>query len=416
MKLGSLEPRRTRVRIGFMQGIAGAEIIVIGGGLLGWSAAYRLAKSGRRVAVIDRADSGYATGAGAGIIAPGTSLAAPAEFYPLGQIAVDYYHRLIPELAEDGETETDYARVGMLFLARDEAEWSRLPEAFRRMCERRAQGMGNLGELTMVDNATAHALFPPVAEVVGAIHIPDAARVNGRSLRDALRGAAIKNGAGSVSGSAALARDGEHVSVTLDGTTVTPEAVVIAGGAWSPALAEAIGFSLPIYPQRGQIVHFDLPEADTSRWPILEWFGSHYILTFPTHRVVAGATREHDSGYDVRMTAGGVHEVLEIALSVAPGLATATLAEVRIGLRPFSPDGLPVLGRAPGFANLVLCTGHGPSGLQLGPVSGAIITDVINGNALDFDLTPYRPERYLTAASDGESQPQTVTDAVDTMI
>jgi D-amino-acid dehydrogenase len=399
-----------------MESTVGAEIIVIGGGILGWSAAYRLAKSGRRVTVIDRADNGYATAAGAGIVAPGTSLAAPAEFYSLGKHSVDYYDRLIPELAEDGEIGTGYASVGMLFLARDEAEWERLPEAFQRMSRRRAEGMGNLGELAMVDNATAKALFPPVADVAGAIHIPDAARVNGRSLRDALRAAAIKHGAGSITGSAGLSRDGERVAVTLDGTSATPEAVVLAGGAWSPALAEAIGFSLPIYPQRGQIIHLELPDADTSRWPILEWFGSHYILTFPTNRIVAGATREHDSGYDVRMTAGGVHEVLDIALSVAPGLAKATVAEVRIGLRPFSPDGLPVLGRAPGLANLFLCTGHGPSGLQLGPLSGALTSDLINGETPAVDLLPFQAARYLSPNASDEVYRQRVTDVVDQMI
>jgi D-amino-acid dehydrogenase len=377
-----------------MESLARAEIVVIGGGLLGWSAAYRLAKSGRRVTVVDRSDHGYATAAGAGIIAPGTSLAAQPEFYVLGKLSVDYYNSLIPELAEDGETGTDYASVGMLFLARDEAEAQRLPEAFRRMSERREQGIGNLGELTYVDNATAKELFPPVADVVKAIYVPEAARVNGRYLRDALRSAAANHGAVSITGSAMVERHGETVSVSVDGTSVTPEAVVIAGGAWSASLAEVMGFALPLYPQRGQIIHFDLLDAETSRWPILEWFGSHYILTFPTNRVVAGATREHDSGYDVRVTAGGVQEVLDIALSVAPGLESATIAEIRIGLRPFSPDGLPVLGRAPGLSNVWLCTGHGPSGLTLGPVSGALVAGLINGQEPAIDLTPFGVERY----------------------
>lgn len=380
-----------------MQTIASAEIIVIGGGLLGWSAAYRLAKSGRRVTVVDRADDGHATAAGAGIIAPGTSLAPPPGFVPLGKIAVDYYERLIPELAEDGEANTGYAQVGMIFVARDEAERARLPEALQRMTARRAEGMGNLGELSMIDGTTARALFPPLMDVVGAIHIPGAARVNGRSLRDALRNAAIRRGAVDLRGSAAVSRQGERVRVTVDDTTVTPEAVVLAGGAWSSPLAEALGFTLPVYPQRGQIIHLDMPDADTSRWPIVEWFGSHYILTFPTSRVVAGATREHDSGYDVRMTAGGVREVLDVALSIAPGLASATVAEIRVGLRPFSPDGLPVLGRASGLANLLLCTGHGPSGLKLGPVSGALVADLINGVAPALDLAPYGAERYQQA-------------------
>jgi D-amino-acid dehydrogenase len=384
--------RRFEERI--MTSTVGAEIVVVGGGLLGWAAGYRLAKSGRAVAVVDRADAGYATGAGAGIIAPGTSLAAPAEFYALGKLAVEEYDRLIPELAEAGAPDTGYGKVGMLFVARDDAEWERLPEAFRRMRERREQGMGNLGEIAFIDPDEAGERFPPLATVIGAILVPEAARVNGRSLRDALRHAAIALGAIAVTGSAELRRDRDRVSVRVDGIDSAPAAIVIAGGAWSPALAEAIGFQLPIYPQRGQILHFDLPWAETDAWPIVEWFGSHYMLSFPDRRVLAGATREHDSGYDVRMTAGGVKEVLDVALGVAPGLANATLAEIRIGLRPFSPDGLPVLGRAPGLTNVYFCTGHGPSGLQLGPVSGALIADLINGTPPPISLAPYAPERY----------------------
>jgi D-amino-acid dehydrogenase len=105
--------------------------------------------------------------------------------------------------------------------------------------------------------------------------------------------------------------------------------------------------------------------------------------------------------------------LLDVALGVAPGLATATLAEIRIGLRPFSPDGLPVLGRAPGVANVFPCTGNGPSGLQQGPVCGAFVANLINDETPALDLTPFRPERYLS--TQGE-QPSDVTESLDTMI
>jgi D-amino-acid dehydrogenase len=307
---------------------------------------------------------------------------------------VDYYETLIAQLAEDGAPDTGYAKPGMLFVARDEAELRRLPEALRRMQSRRAEGIGNLGELAMNDIAEAKQRFPPLGSIAGAIFIPGAGRVNGRSLRDALRDAAVRKGAVAVEADARLTRHGDQIAVEANGERSTPEAVVIAGGAWSGALIEAIGFSLPIYPQRGQIAHLDVPDVHTSGWPILEWFGSHYILTFPPNRVVVGATREHDSGFDVRMTAGGVHEVLSVALGIAPGLASATLAEVRVGLRPFSPDGLPVLGRAPGLRNGWLCTGHGPSGLTLGPVSGAIVAALIGDQQPELDLAPFDAARY----------------------
>jgi D-amino-acid dehydrogenase len=94
------------------------------------------------------------------------------------------------------------------------------------------------------------------------------------------------------------------------------------------------------------------------------------------------------------MTAGGIHQVLTQGLGLAPGLATATIAEIRIGLRPLSPDGYPILGRAPGLANVYLCTGHGPSGLQLCPISGAAVASMIQGVAPEIDLSVFSPDRF----------------------
>jgi D-amino-acid dehydrogenase len=140
-----------------------------------------------------------------------------------------------------------------------------------------------------------------------------------------------------------------------------------------------------------------MPESETSRWPVIVGFYSHYLLTFPPHRVVAGATRESASGFDVRMTAGGVHEALGEALRVAPGLATATLKEVRVGLRPASPDGLPLLGRLPGYENVLVATGHGASGLQLGPYSGALMAGLALGEPAPLDLAPFAVGRFAGA-------------------
>jgi D-amino-acid dehydrogenase len=123
-------------------------------------------------------------------------------------------------------------------------------------------------------------------------------------------------------------------------------------------------------------------------------FHLHYLLTFAPHRIVAGATRESDAGYDPRATAAGVAEALGEALRLAPGLAAATLHEIRVGLRPASPDGLPILGRAPAHPNVVIATGHGANGLQLGPYSGLLAADLLLGHAPPLDLAPYAPGRF----------------------
>ncbi len=372
-----------------------SDVIVIGGGIVGSSVAYNAARAGMTVTLVDRADEGYATAAGAGIVAPGVGHHQDTAHNALMAEAGAYYPRLIAQLAEDGDEETGYDAVGALLVATTEAEAAYLLEAQRFAQDRRAAGVQGIADVSMIDGRQAGALFPALADVPAALHIAGTARVDGRLMRGALRRAAERHGATILTGNAALARDGDNrVEVTLDGGRLPADSVVLAAGAWSAPLGQALGVSMPVFPQRGQIAHLDLPETDTSRWPVVLPLRGHYLLTFPSNRVVAGATRENEAGFDYRVTAGGVYEVLGQALRVAPGLSRGTLREVRVGFRPATPDGLPILGRIPGFEHVYIATGHGPTGLTLGPHAGAVVVDLIRGATIDLDLTPYAAERF----------------------
>ena len=168
----------------------------------------------------------------------------------------------------------------------------------------------------------------------------------------------------------------------------------IAGGAWSATFGRQLGVHIPVEPQRGQIVHLRLPEADTSRWPVVTAFHGHYMVPWPDGRVVAGATREVGSGFAPRVTADGLREVLAEALRVAPGLAGWDFHEVRVGLRPLSADYLPVLGAVPGNSGIYLATGHGPTGLTLGPFSGKIVADLVLGRDPGIDISAFAVSRF----------------------
>ncbi len=376
------------------------DTIVIGGGLLGWSATYPLVKAGQRVALIDRMDEGHATQAGAGIIAPGMNVRDSETGYELRKAAIAYYAELVDSLTADGEPDTGYERVGALFVARSEAEAETLPALASDMIRRREDGLGNVGEVTLLDPDAARALFPPLGDIFGAVHASDASRVNGRILRDAIRSACQRSGCELIVGEAELVSASDTmVEVKVGSTLVEGTSLIIAAGAWSCYLAEKLGFALPVFPQRGQIVHLDMPDAYTGDWPIILGYHDQYILTFRPNRVVCGATRESDSGYEVRLTAAGVKSVLDEGLAVAPGLGIATIAEIRIGLRPFSPDRLPVLGPAPDHPNIFLCTGHGPSGLQLGPYSGRLVAGLVLGEQPAIDITPFLVDRFQVQAT-----------------
>lgn len=372
-----------------------SDVVVIGGGVVGAGAAYRLAREGVSVTLVDRADDGQATAAGAGIISPGTSYKPPAAFFPLAFKSVDYYETLLAELAEDGVPDTGYEVTGLLHVAVSDQEAARLPELFALFSDRLAAGVRNIGEVRLISGEEAQQLFPALGPVVRAIYTSGAARLDGRRLRDALVAGAASHGARVVRGSASLRMEhGRAEAVEVNGERIASGAVVLAGGAWSPELVTALPVRLSVYPQRGQIAHLELPQAHTSSWPVVVGFHSHYMLTFPENRVVAGATREDASGFDYRLTAGGVHETLSEALRIAPGLASATVREIRIGLRPASPDGLPILGKLPEIENVYAATGHGASGLQLGPYSGALVAALIQRRSVDLDVTPYLPDRF----------------------
>ena len=266
--------------------------------------------------------------------------------------------------------------------------------------ERRARhGYPTADEVREIKPDEARALFPPLARPLRALHDRTAARVDGRLLNQALLKAAAQRKITLVRAGAdgLIVENGRVAGVAAGAEVLRAGSVIIAGGAWTPALAGPLGVAIAVAPQRGQIIHLQVPDRATGDWPVVHAFHDHYIVSWAGGRVVAGATRETGSGFDPRITAAGVHEVLGEALRVAPGLAGAAMLETRVGLRPLSADGLPVVGPVPGVAGAYVVTGHGPSGLTLGPYSAALVTALVLGRAPALNLTPFRADRFAGA-------------------
>ena len=373
------------------------DVIVVGGGIVGVSAAYHLAKYGANTLLVDRHDTGRATDAGAGILAPEMSKGDPDTWFNFAVKAVSYYPELVAQLAEIDAGETSYARCGMLLVAatEDEIDDYRAAESYI-LARQRERGLPSSADLRVVDASEAKARFPALADVHAAIYYQSAARVDGRLMAAALHKGATHHGLTSRTGNAErLLLDGDRVvGVVVDGEEVGAGAVVIAGGAWSHAFEEQLGVRIGVEPQRGQIMHWDLSPTETAAWPIVGAFQGHYIVTWPGGRVVTGATRETGSGFVPESSAVGIREVIDEGLRVAPGLARARLLEIRVGLRPYSVDGLPVLGPAPGVDGVVISTGHGPTGLQLGPYSGKVAAQLALGKAIEADIAAFRVARF----------------------
>lgn len=377
-----------------------SRVVVVGGGVVGASAAYHLVRAGASAVLVDGDIPGQATAAGAGIVCPALRFGAPEAWRSLAFRAVARYRELLESLAADGEGDTGYETVGALLVAADEREEVALGEARRKLEELRRAGVANVGEVGFLPPGEPRGLFPFLRGDLPGLRLSGAARVDGRRLRGALERAARRRGARLVRGTATLLLRGGWVrGVRVEGEEISADAVVAAAGAWTGELCRPAGLRVPVYPQRGQISHLRTPGTDTSRLPIVEGFRTHYMLAFPGERVVAGATREDGAGFDPRVTAGGVHEVLSEALRLAPGLADATLSEVRVGFRPASSDGLPSLGEA--LPGLVVATGLGPSGLTIGPYLGELAAALALGERPGLDLGPYAPDRRTSPVPGG---------------
>ncbi|MDH3684391.1 MAG: FAD-binding oxidoreductase, partial [Acidimicrobiia bacterium] len=290
------------------------------------------------------------------------------------------YPELIDQLAA-GSHDTGFERVGRLAVAIDGDEL----DAFRGFADvvmERQQRAGHPTghELLEVGPHEARQLYPVLGDVRAALLDTGAARVDGRKLREALLGAARESGA-----------EVRSASVdSIDAVAADAEAVLIAGGAWSPRFGEELGVRIPVEPQRGQIAHLGVPPdfGDTAAWPMLSLPSDQYQVSWPGGRIAVGATRETGSGFAARTTAAGVLAVLHEAIRASPGLSEAEVLEVRVGLRPVTPDLMPVIGRVPG-SHVVVATGHGPTGLTTGPFSGRLAADLALGRSVEHDLSPF---------------------------
>jgi len=372
--------------------------VVIGGGVFVASAAYHLARAGAQVTVIDTCLLGRATTAGAGIVCPWVTGVDDPVFYRLYTEAARYYADLVPALGEISEHDLGFRRVGGMAVSASAVDLLRL----ERLVRGRQSAAPEMGAVSRLTPRETQALFPPLHADLGAVHVAGGARVDGRRLAAVLLRAARHHGAVVRDGEAALnATAGRAVGVRLGSERLEADQVEVTAGAWAPALLHELGIDLPIRPQRGQIVHLRLLGQAMQDWPVILPVGaSHDLLAFDDHRVVASATREHETAFGYRVTAAGLAEVLTNALAVAPGLADAEVIETRIGFRPMGPEVRPLLGAASAVAGLVIGNGLGAAGLTIGPFAGRLLADVALGRAPALDLAPFDPLRVPTPARD----------------
>lgn len=347
------------------------SIVVIGGGVIGCSAAHELARLGEDVVVIDMREPGHgATLASAGMLAPYIE-GHDAALLGLGVESLSRYDDFVAGIEHASGRRIEYARAGTLQAARTSAHVTELTRAVERLKD---AGVRH----TLLTGVDARALEPALAaDVLSALLIEEHGYVHAGQLMDALVRAAVRHGARFVSDRAvAIESDRDDLRVVCAGGSHVASRVVVAAGSWSSALLGA-GHHGPIRPIRGQSIELRPAVQPLSR---VVWGDDCYMVPWRNGSVIVGATVE-DVGFDESSTPEAVRGLRAAACAVVPSLASAPLGSVRVGLRPATSDGLPVVGWSPLIPGVCVATGHYRNGILLAPLTAAVVSELVLGTA-----------------------------------
>ena len=379
------------------------DVLIVGGGLIGGSIAFELASEKLRVAVLDRQEPGReASWAAAGMLAPGPDSTESSPLVPLGIESLRLYPEFIAAIEGASQKSTDFTRNGTFEVFRGpqaEAQRNAMVAKFRRL--------GLAAEAMSPSAARKHE--PSVGPRADAVAwLPDEATVDPRLLVEAVLAAAAHRGAeirASCAVDSLLYEQGACTGVIARGQKIVAKEVIVAAGSFCGTIKDAahaadprrtmrLGQYAPVHPVRGQMLA--LRSATVQLKKVLR---SEYGYLVPRRdgRIVAGSTLE-DAGFVKQVTPRGVRQILDAALELAPALADAKIVEDWSGLRPGTPDHLPIIGPTD-VAGLWVATGHYRNGILLAPATAKIMRDWIVTGKSNFNAESFSPLRFATTVS-----------------
>lgn len=395
----------------------GSDVVVIGGGVIGCAVAYYAARRGLEVTLIDNPKRGRATSASAGGLWPlgesvglgcgvifykatkaacqDTGLEAghtgperlPRSFLDFALASRAMFPALVDELRETGGTDVELEKTSLLFVMYDQGD-----QAFARdLWDDYPEHRPSFEFLTPAEVAAAEPAL--TTDLVGALRFHDDDQLNPYRLADAFRAAARAHGATIRSHTevTGIRRAGHRVTgvVTRDGV-IPCRIAVNAAGAWAGQVARTAGVDVPVHPVRGQIVCTEtLPHVLNACLSTTDC----YLAQKRHGEIIIGSTTE-DAGFDTSVTGSAIGSLTAGAIRAVPDLARVAVKRVWSGLRPGSPDELPILGPVDGLSGLLLACGHFRTGVLNAPLTGLMLADLIAGDLPSHPIEPFLLSRF----------------------
>jgi glycine oxidase len=372
-----------------------ADVIVIGGGVIGCSIALRLAQAKLHVTVIERGEPGSeASSAAAGMLAPQGETSEPSPFFDLCLNSRNLYPRFVAEIQDLSGNHVSYHSEGTALVAIEEKECRELEQVYTvqtrlglRLERLTAKAVSEL--VPGLSSQIRCGLFIQGDHWVDNQHLSRALTESCRRIgvafrtRSEVKGFKTRNNR--IESVQIIGDESSHSSFLS-----APE-FVLAAGCWSGELAAALGTPLPMKPCRGQMIEFECP----TDFPVVVRLGHHYLVPRPPGRILAGTTMEY-VGYDKAVTAGGLHSILEGTTRITPQVSDFRLSRTWAGLRPDTADHLPILGYGE-FENLIFATGHFRNGILLAPLTAQFISELLLNRSTPKAIQPYSPGRFIRA-------------------
>ena len=356
------------------------DVLIIGAGIVGASCAWRLSQAGLSVKVLDRTAPGSeASQAALGVLTfHGRPDTMPEPMRMLARKSRDYYPAIIDELEEAIGERVYFRQEGQLILGINEGDMPSLEETLR---VNRLEGV----EIERASVEEALRLEPNLnPEIAGALYSPHDGWVDNAALTQAIVRAAKQAGAQfeQAEVDSVEASDGQIASVRAGEAHYESDWVVLAAGAWSGQI-----WKVPVKPRRGQAY-----SVEGSYFKRVIHSPRAYIVPKDDAQTMLGATVE-DVGFDASNTPDGRGSISTRAFEISPILETSTFVGAWAGLRPGTPDDLPIIGPAADFPNLIIATGHFRNGILLAPITADLVRQIVVGDAPNLDLAPFSPGR-----------------------
>lgn len=386
------------------------KIGIIGGGVIGLSLSYELAKRNHTVELFDTAEPGTkASWAGAGIMIPANASTAIHPMEHLEALSHQLHASWSRELKAQTGIDNGYRECGGVYLARTNGEVAALTGL---MGEWKARCIP-FDKIGVEDFASLHPAYRlsyehdlATAKKGFAVQVPGESQISNPDHLEALLQAAELYSVTLHTSLAdlRLAEKSGHVSIVTAGEIHEFDSICVTAGPWSEQLVSPLGINLPMEPIRGQIALYKVDpveHASIACGPIMNE-GSRYLVPRQSGHVLAGSTIE-EVGFDESTTDQGLRSLRDWASTLSTELNDSTYVKGWAGLRPGTFDGFPYIGNVAGFSNLMIAAGHFKGGLHLSTGTAKIVADCLEGVLPEFDIRPLSPNRVLESKPSPES-------------